>query len=78
MEFPSEYPFVLLAALGMSWQAFAFAAQISKFRRQVFNKDFMQDEFRTMHKRELNADIQVGGLPDTGSGVYSQRLSYRY
>jgi hypothetical protein len=38
MNFPVDYPWAVAAALGMSWQLWAFGLPISKFRRQAFNE----------------------------------------
>lgn len=36
----------------------------------------MEKNFGEIHKNELKEDIQAGGYPDVGSGLYSQKLSY--
>ena len=45
-------------------------------RGEVFNADFMKEHFNTIHQQEFNADIEGGGYPDGGDGVYSRKLSY--
>lgn len=32
MLFPSDYPLVIAAALGMNWQTWAFGVQVGRFR----------------------------------------------
>lgn len=50
MILPSDYPLVVAAALGMSWQCWGFGAQVSRFRSQHFNEDFMRKEWGVTHK----------------------------
>ena len=38
----------------------------------------MNKEFGAIHQKELGEDIKFGGSPDMGSGLYSQKLSYKY
>jgi glutathione S-transferase len=37
----------------------------------------MEKEFGAIHQDQLKEPIQRGGYPDTGSGRYSQKLSYK-
>ncbi len=78
MQIPTDYPLVIAAALGMSWQMWGFGLSLGRFRQETFNEDFMRKEFGTVHQKELGEDIERGGYPDTGNGLYAQRLSYRY
>jgi hypothetical protein len=57
IQIPDEYPLVVLAALGMSWQMWGFGTQVSRFRKNTFNEDFMKKEWGTIHKNEVGADI---------------------
>lgn len=50
MLFPSEYPLVIAAALGMNWQAWAFGVPVARFRHETFNQDFMTKEWGTLHR----------------------------
>ena len=78
MEIPKDYPLVVGTALAMSWQCWRQGFQVGATRRKVFNKDFMEKEFGEVHRAEVGEEIQGGGYPDTGSGLYSQKLSYSY
>ena len=77
MIIPQDYPWVLAAGLGITFHAFTQAAGVSSERKRIFPKEFMEKEFGTVHKEQLGEDISAGGYPDTGSGVYSQKLSYK-
>ena len=77
MQLPADYPLAVLSALGMSWQMWAFGAQVAKARKTIFNEDYMIKEWGVPHKNQVGGEVQEGGCPDTGSGMYSQRLSYR-
>lgn len=57
MNLPSDYPLVVAAALGMSWQMWGFGAQVSRFRKDTFNEDFMRKEWGTVHKNEVGTEI---------------------
>ncbi len=37
----------------------------------------MRKHFGEMHQNELGEEIQMGGAPDVGSGLYAQKLSYK-
>lgn len=75
---PKGFEKVILVIAGMNLQAWYAGFKVAKVRRQIFNQEFMDKNFGDVHKREVGQPIQVGGYPDTGSGIYSQKLSYRY
>ena len=77
LEIPKDYPLVLGVALAMSWQMWGQGLAIGGLRKKLFNKDFMEKEFGARHQNELKEPIQGYGLPDTGNGRYSDKLSYR-
>ncbi len=37
----------------------------------------MDKNFKEVHEAEIGQPIVAGGYPDMGSGVYSQKLSYK-
>jgi hypothetical protein len=45
MIFPSDYPLVVAAALGMNLQTWGFGIQVGKARHDIFNEDFMKKEW---------------------------------
>lgn len=65
-----------LILIGMNLQLWAAGMQISKLRKLMFNQQFMDKHYGEIHKNELREDIQRGGYPDTGNGLYAQKLSY--
>lgn len=77
MIVPVDYPWVLAAGLGISFHAFLQAGSVSAYRKKIFPQEFMNKEFGVVHREQLGENISAGGYPDTGSGLYSQRLSYK-
>lgn len=65
-----------LILIGLNLQAWAAGLQIGKLRKVMFNKQFMEKHYGEIHKNELKEEIQLGGYPDTGNGLYAQKLSY--
>jgi hypothetical protein len=50
--------------------------EVSRMRKKIFNKDFMEKIYAVTHKNSLGWNIGAGGYPDCGSGLYSSKLSY--
>jgi hypothetical protein len=46
-------------------------------RKNLFPKEFLEKEFGEIHSAQLGEPITGGGYPDTGSGLYSHKLSYK-
>ena len=74
---PKGFAKVILVVAGMNLQMFAQGMRVSKMRAKIFNKEFMDKHFGETHQKELKEEIQRGGAPDMGSGIYSEKLSYR-
>ena len=77
MELPKDYPMAVAVALAINVHCHMASWGISKGRKEIFNKEFMQKEFGLLHRAQFGEEIVEGGLPDTGNGVYSQKLSYK-
>lgn len=45
--------------------------------RKVYTKQFMAEHFGKIHQEAFVEEIGGGGHPDTGSGFYSQKLTYK-
>jgi len=69
---------VLLAATSIGIECFVtgFAVPMKK-RMEVFNKEFMEKNFKEMHEREIGSDLPQGGYPDMGNGRYAEKLTYK-
>lgn len=50
MQLPQEFYLPVAAALGVSWQVWAFAVRAGGARKDVFNEDFMRKEWGTIHR----------------------------
>ncbi|CDW82860.1 mapeg family protein [Stylonychia lemnae] len=76
---PKEYPYVMLLALGISLQCYFtgfFVAQPKRYK--MFNRQFMNENFGELHKKETGSSMAPDqGYPDMGSGVFSEKLSYK-
>lgn len=48
-------------------------------RGQAFNKEFMENQFREVHKVYMGSDAETPllGYPDTGAGTYARALPYK-
>ena len=77
LTIPAGYGLVLLTGAIMSFSiiviGFIFAGGA---RAKAFPHQFLKDNFGEIHKKATGQEIPRGGYPDTGSGVYSQKLSY--
>lgn len=75
---PDTYGYVLLVAVIISLEiiviGFAFPGRA---RGKFFTKEFMEQHFGEEHKQAFEKEIEKGGYPDTGSGHYSKKLSYK-
>ena len=77
---PSEYGYVLLVAV-----TFAFEYTMVGFiygggsRKATFGEEWMNQNFLKEHQESYGKDTKPspGGYPDTGSGHYSKKLTYR-
>ena len=67
--------FLLSMALSTTVYFFLGACQ-GKIRRQIFNKDFMA-QFNELHQEAFGTTLPFGGYPDTGNGIYAEKLSYK-
>ena len=74
---PKGFAKVILVVAGMNIQMFLQGMKVSKIRGGIFNKEFMAKHFGDVHQKELKEEIQQGGSPDMGGGIYSDKLSYR-
>ena len=75
---PDTFGYVLLAAVLLALEVlvigFAFPGKV---RGQVFTEEFLKNNFGEQHKEATGEDIPKGGYPDSGSGLYSQKLTYK-
>ncbi len=46
-------------------------------RRKAFPEEWMKTNFGQEHKEAFNEELKADGYPDTGSGRYSQKLTYK-
>ena len=82
IDLPEEYAWVALTAGLLSFEILLIGFFFpSKIRGKIFNKQFMEENFGKMHMEELKLkanDLKNlrEGYPDTGYGVYSDKLSY--
>ena len=74
---PSDYGWVLLSAAVMSLSCllvgFIFGGGA---RAKVFTQEYLKKNFGEEHRKVTGEEINKGGYPDTGSGLYSSKLSF--
>ena len=75
---PANYGYVLIVAAVIALEilliGFIFPGRV---RGTVFTEEFMKQNFGAEHKTATGFEIAKGGYPDMGTGLYSQRLSYK-
>ena len=75
---PDTYGYVLIVAVVIALEVlligFAFPGKI---RGEVFTEEYLKNNFGQQHKEATGQEIAKGGYPDSGCGIYSQKLSYK-
>lgn len=74
---PKEYPLVIFTGLAINIYAVGQAAAVTRKRAKIFPVEFLEKYFGEQHKKAMGQDIDALGYPDTGNGLYAQKLSYR-
>lgn len=64
-------------AVAMNLHCYCTAWKVSKARKQIFNREFMEKEFGLLHRSQMAEEIDEGGDTDAGNGVYANKLSYK-
>ena len=66
-------------ALGISLQCYFTGFLVAQPRRfKMFNREFMNKNFKEIHQKETGQSVAPDqGYPDMGSGVYSEKLTYK-
>ena len=73
-----NYGYVLLAATAIGFECYAIGFAVPQVvRTKYFTKEFLEENFGEIHKREIGHDIPKLGYPDLGNGRYSQKLPYK-
>jgi len=78
MTLPDTYGWVIIAGavLALELVLIGFCCAF-RARFKYFNHEFLDKNFGDMHKEETGHTVPLSGYPDTGSGRYSQALSYK-
>jgi uncharacterized membrane protein YecN with MAPEG domain len=75
---PDTYGYVLIVAALVAFEVVLIGFLIAgQARGKVFTQEFMEQHFGEEHKEATGLDIEKGGLPDMGSGLYSRKLAYK-
>ncbi len=53
MLFPKDYPLTIAVALAMNFHCYCSGWSVSKARKQIFNREFMEKEFGLLHRSQL-------------------------
>lgn len=76
---PPNYPYVMLTALWISFQCYFVGMSVPYAqRKKVFNREFMK-QFDEQHIQSISKSggAPAHGYPDMGTGIYSEKLSYK-
>ena len=78
-EIPDEYPWTVLACIALCLECVLVSAMIVvPARKKYFPNEFMKKNFAEIHKENYPGHrAQPLGFPDVGSGIYSDKLSYK-
>lgn len=78
LSIPQAYGYVIIVAAVLALEVICIGFLYpGRLRSKVFSKDFLAKNFGEEHKKTIGSEIPAGGYPDMGSGVYSQKLSYK-
>lgn len=75
--FGANFGYVMIIGSLIALEVIVFARIFGGKPRKVFNPEFMKQNFGEIHMKTFGEEIGLGGFPDTGSGLYSHKLSYK-
>lgn len=75
--FDNDFGYVMIVGSFIALEVVIFARIFGGAPRKVYSQKFMSENFGKLHMDAFNEEIGAGGHPDTGSGVYSQKLPYK-
>lgn len=73
----SDFGLVITAVTALSMQCFLIGGSIGGSRKKFFNDEFLKKNFGDEHKKAFGQSVPKHGYPDTGTGRYSDKLSYK-
>ena len=76
VQLPELYPYVMLAAGGISFQCLLVGFGAGGKRKTIFGTEAMKEKFNEEHQKHFKADVPKDGYPDHGEGMYGDMLSY--
>ena len=72
-----EFGWVLLSAIAIGFSCLFIGLLFPwRARAKAFTEQYMKENYGTEHLRLTQEEIKKGGYPDTGSGLYSNNLTY--
>ena len=77
VEVSALYPWVLLTAFLIALECLMLGFVAGGRRSKAFNQEFMTEHFEATHKEATGKTIEKGGYPDTGNGLFSDKLEYK-
>ncbi len=78
-EIPEEYPWTILACIALCLECVLVSILIVvPARKRYFYGDFMKANFKKEHEESFpGTKLSPLGFPDSGSGRYSEKLTYK-
>jgi uncharacterized MAPEG superfamily protein len=78
LSLPEEYAWVIVCALVLAIEYNMFGMIMNKTRARLFNKDFMEKNFKAEHEAAFPGEaLPSMGFPDTVAGRYAMKLDYK-
>jgi len=77
LSLPSSFGYVIIVEALIAIEIILIGFVVPAGARKVFSKEFLERHFGEEHKQATGKDIEKGGAPDMGSGIYSHKLGYK-
>jgi len=71
-----EYALIILGCAISAVQVFIGGFSLMPLRKKYFTSDFLQSNFGELHKTNFGDSPAINGYPDTGNGIYTDKLSF--
>ena len=72
-----DFRWVLLVIVLQIFQYFFCVVLAGKPRGVLFTEQFMNDNFKEEHEKAGFGQVQKGGYPDSGDGIYTIKAGYK-
>ena len=79
LTFPETYGYVVMASLTLALECTLVGFKAGGARKNTFSEEWMNKYFKAEHQEAFGKDSMPSkeGYPDTGSGRYAKKLTYK-